>query len=250
MYIFETEINNKKVKLYSNHPLKNAATALLRTLNQVSQKTNIFNPTFAMNYAWARYFLNKRSDKNVSYYVVQTADYKNNPSQLRTDDCSDALVIQNMQVDTNMKANVRRPEPTLYSDTILVLKEAIDAPDVYLNRTEPAKNGDSGWYFGLLNDEREGQHDNDEFITVPTSELMKFRGEALRVLQMPVGTLAVFHDNEMTALVDKDDNPLNFTTADDRKRAIAAKKAAEAAEAETGDAAGDDAEEKTADGEE
>ena len=239
MYIFEAEINNKKVKLYTNYPLKHAATSVLRSLNMVSEKTNIFNPNFALNYGWARYFLSKRTDKNFSYYVVQTPDYKNNPSQLRTDDCSDALVVQNMQVDTNMKANVKRPEPTLYSDTILVLKEAVDAPDVYMNRTEPAKNGDSGWYFGLLNDEREGQHENDEFVTVPTSELMKFRGEALRVLQMPVGTLAVFHDNEMTALVDKDDNPLDFTTADDRKRSIAAKKAAEAAESAETEGSGD-----------
>ena len=87
--------------------------------------------------------------------------------------------------------------------------------------------------------ENEDKHEPDEMIALPTSELMKFRGEALRVLQMPVGTLAVFHDNEMTALVDKDDNPLEFTTADDRKRSIAAKAAAEAAaKAEEGKAEG------------
>ena len=230
MYIFEAEINNKKIKLYSNYPLKNAATALLRAFNIVSKKTNIFSPTFALNYGWARFFLSKRTEKSASYYVVQTADYKNNPMQLRTDDCTDALVIQNMQVDTNMRAKVEKPEVTLFSDTILVLKEAMNAPDVYMNRTEPTKNGDSGWYFGLLNDENEDKHEPDEMITLPSCELMKFRGEALRVLEMPVGTLAVFHDNEMTALVDKDDNPLEFTTADDRKQAIAAKAAAEAAE--------------------
>ena len=239
MYIFEAEMNNKKVKLYTNFPLKNAAGALLKTLNAVSRKTNIFNPTFALNYGWARYFLSKRTDKNSSYYVVQTADYRNNPMQLRSDDCTDALVIQNMQVDTNTKAKVVKPEPTLFCDTVLVLKEAMNSPDVYMNRTEPSKNGDSGWYFGLLNDENEDKHEPDEMIALPTSELMKFRGEALRVLQMPVGTLAVFHDNEMTALVDKDDNPLEFTTADDRKRSIAAKAAAEAAaKAEEGKAEG------------
>ena len=232
MYIFEAEINNKTVKLYSRFPLKNAATALLRTLNEVSTKTNIFSPTFALNYGWARYFLSKRSEKNKSYYIVQTADYRNDPVNLRLDDCSDALIVQNMQVDTNMKAKITKPEPTLFSDTILVLKEAINASDVYLNRSEPTKNGDSGWYFGLLNDEREGKHEPDELVTVPTSELMKFRSEALRVMQMPVGTLAVFHENEMTALVDKDDKPLEFTTADDRKQSIAAKAAAKAAMAD------------------
>ena len=234
MITFEAEINNKKVKVYSNAPLKNAATALLRTLNQLSQQTNIFNPNFALNYGWARYYLSKRTEGNNSFYVVQTADYQNDPSKLRTDDCTSALIVQNMQVDTNMKAKVEKPEPTLYSDTILVLKEAIGAKDVYMNRSEPSKNGDSGWYFGLLNDENEGNHSTEELVNMPSSELMKFRGEALRALQMPVGTLAVFHENTMTALVDKDDNPLEFTTADDRKRAIAQKQAAQAAQAENG----------------
>ena len=137
--------------------------------------------------------------------------------------------LQNMQMDTNFKAKVARPEPTTFKDTILVLKAAINAPDVYMNRSDKTRNGDSGWYFGLLNDEKEDQHDPDELITVPTRELLKFRGEALRVLQMPVGTVAVFHDNTMTALVDKDDKPLPFTTEDDRKKAIAAKAAAEKA---------------------
>ena len=231
MITFEAEINNKKVKLYSNPKLQNAATAVLRTLNQLSSQTNIFTPNFALNFGWARYYLSKRQEKNVVYYVVQTADYKNDPFKLRTDDCTDPLIIQNMQVDTNMRANVKEPEPTLYSDTILVLKEAINAPDVYMNRSDKTKDRDSGWYFGLLNDENEGKHEPDELITMHTFELMKFRGEALRVLQMPVGTLAVFHENTMTALVDKDDNPLPFSTADDRRRAVAQKAAAEAAEA-------------------
>ena len=246
MVTFETEINNKKVKLYTNARLQNAATALLRTFNQLSQQTNIFSPNFALNYGWARYYLSKRQDKNFVYYVVQTADYKNDPFKLRTDDCTDPLIVQNMQVDTNMKANVEQPEPTLYSDTLLVLKEAINAPDVYMNRSEKTKNGDSGWYFGLLNDENEGKHEPDELMTVPTYELMKFRGEALRVLQMPVGTLAVFHDNLMTALVDKDDNPLEFTTADDRRRAIAQRAAAEAAQQSGGESDSPTAADETA----
>ncbi len=233
MYIFEAEINNKRVKLYSNYPLKNAATALLRTLKAISEKTNIFSPTFALNYGWARFYLSKRTEKSSACYVVQTADYRNDPINLRTDDCSDALVVQNMQVDTNVRANVKKPEPTLYSDTILVLKEAINADDVYLNRAEPAKDGDSGWYFGLLNDEKEDQHEHDELVALKTSDLMKFRPEALRVLQMPVGTVAVFHKNTMTALVDKDNNQLDFTTEEDRKKYIEEKRATQMNENDT-----------------
>ena len=145
MITFETEINNKKVKLYSNAPLQNAATALLRTLNRLSQETNIFTPNFALNFGWARYYLSKRQDKNFVYYVVQTADYRNDPMKLRTDNCTDALIVQNMQVDTNTKSNVSEPEPTLYSDTIMVLKEAIHTDDVYMNRSQKTIKGNRGW---------------------------------------------------------------------------------------------------------
>lgn len=229
MITFEAEIKERKIKLYTNAPLKNAAVSLLQAMNKLSARTDIFDPRFAMTYGWARYYLSKRTEKGEEVYVVQTADYENDPFKLRIDDCTLPLIVQNMQMDTNFKAKVARPEPTTFKDTILVLKAAINAPDVYMNRSDKTRNGDSGWYFGLLNDEKEDQHDPDELITVPTRELLKFRGEALRVLQMPVGTVAVFHDNTMTALVDKDDKPLPFTTEDDRKQAIAAKAAAEKA---------------------
>ena len=38
-------------------------------------------------------------------------------------------------------------------------------------------------------------------------------------MEMPVGTVAVFHDNVMTALVDGNDKPLKFTNEEERKAA-------------------------------
>ena len=58
--------------------------------------------------------------------------------------------------------------------------------------------------------------------------------EAIRVLEMPVGTVAVFHDNAMTALVDGEDKPLKFTNEEERKAAAEKQRAefeAEVAEA-------------------
>lgn len=233
MIKFQSEIKGKKVRMYSHVPLKKAGANVLKTFHMLSAKTDVFQQGFVMNYGWSSFFLDKRKDENGEFvYVVQTVDYENN-LDMRTDDCGLALIVQNMQMDTNFRAKVSKPEPTFYKDKILVLKKAINAEDVYMNRTDAAKNGDSGWYFGLLNDADEDKHTDDDFIQVPTSDLMKIRGEALRVLQMPVGTLAVFHNGEMTTLVDKDNNPLEFSTKSDREKAIAQRNAAENAENKT-----------------
>lgn len=235
MVKFEAVIKDKKINMAAGLPLKNAGAAVLNTLNQASKKVNIFDPKFALGFGWAMFFLDKRKDENgEEYYQVQTTDFHSDPMRNRTDDVTEVLVVQNMQMDTNGVAKAK-PEPTTFKDTILVLKEAMEAKDVYMNRSEKTKDGDSGWYFGLLNDKNEDNHKADEYITLRTHQLMKFRGEALRVLQMPVGTIAVFHENTMTALVDEQGNQLPFTTEDDRKREIAKRAAAEQAEAANSD---------------
>ena len=40
----------------------------------------------------------------------------------------------------------------------------------------------------------------------------------MRVLQLPVGTVAVFNNKSLTALVDADDNTMKFTTDEERRR--------------------------------
>lgn len=233
MVTFEATIKDKKVRLFAKFPLKNAAGAIIKTLIQISEKTNIFNEKFVMCFGWAYFFLSKRKDENgEEYWVVQTTDFRKNPMKDKTDDATDALMIQNMQIEAIQTAKVE-PKATTFKDTVLVLKEAIQANEVYLNRSEPEKEGDSGWYLGLLNDPNEDNHSSDDYIIVKSYELMKICMEALRVMQMPVGTVAVIQDKELTALVDKDDNPLKFINPpqrEERKKKLREQQAQEAKE--------------------
>ncbi len=210
MVTFEATIKDKKVKMFSDYPLKNAAAAIIKTLVQISQKTNIFTGKFVMCFGWAYFFLDKRKDENgEEFWVVQTTDYNNNPMQNKTDNITISLIVQNMQIETVQTAKVQ-PKAATFKDTVVVLKAAIEAEDVYLNRSEPTSDGDSGWYFGLLDDPDEDNHPADDYVVLPSYEFLKIRSTALRVMEMPVGTVAVIHGNELTALVDKDDKPLKF----------------------------------------
>jgi len=223
MITFEAKINDRTVRMYSNYPLKNAVGAIFRTLTQIESEgnTDIFDSKFVLGFGWSFFYTSERKDKDGNtFYVVETNDYKKNPFKDRTDDVTLALMAQNMQVEAVGMSQVK-PEVTTFRDTILVLKEAMNAEDVYMNRTEPSKNGDSGWYFGLLNDPNEENHKPEDYLKLHSFELFKFRSEALRVLQLPVGTVAVFRDNDMTALVDGNDNPMKFTTREEREKLAA-----------------------------
>lgn len=229
MITFEAKINDKTVRLYAAYPMKNAAGAIFKTLTQLynQNKADIFNENFILGFGWSLFYLSERKDdKGNTFYVVQSNDYRKNPMNGdKTDDITLSLLAHNMQVDTVRVANVQ-PEVATFRDTILVLKDAMNAPDVYMNRNEAAKNGDSGWYFGLLDDPNEENHTADDYIKLPSFELFKFRSEAIRVMEMPVGTVAVFHENVLIALVDGNDQPLKFTTEEERK-AIAERSKAE-----------------------
>lgn len=232
MITFEATIKGNKVRMYAGYPLKNAAGAIFNTLSQICKETNadIFNEKFVMGFGWSFFYMSERKEENgEKFWVLQTNDYRKNPMTDKTDDVTAALIVQNMQIEAVRIANVQ-PEASTFKDTVLVLKEAMNAPDVYMNRAEPANNGDSGWYLGLLDDPNEENHSEDEYEKVPAYEFFKFRSEALRVLEMPVGTFASFHDNVLTSLADAEGNPLKFTTDEERQRLADKQKAEFAAE--------------------
>lgn len=232
MITFEAKIREQTVRLYSDLPLKNAAGALMNVITQVSYKTNIFNNKFVLCFGWSFFFLTEQyDDKGEKFWLVQTMDFNKNPERDRTDNCTLALVVQNMQHEC-VQVSKSRPEACNCRDTIMVLKEAINAENVYMHRKEAAKNGDSGWYFGLLDDPDEENRPLSDFEIVPTYQLLQYRMDAMRVLEMPVGTVAVFSGNQMTALVDANDNALKFTTEEERRRMGAKQRADFEAEVE------------------
>lgn len=218
MITFETNIQDRLVRMYSDFPLKNAAGAILKTLAQISTKTDIFNGKFVMCFGWAYFFLDEREeDDGTKFWVLQTSDYKKNPLKDKNDNVTVSLLVQNMQLEAVQKAKLK-PEAVTFKDTILVLKAALNSKEIYLNRTEPTKDGDSGWYLGLLDDPDEENHTSDEYEKIPSYRFLEGRAEVLRVLQMPVGTVAVINENKLTALVDGNDQPLEFTSDEERRR--------------------------------
>lgn len=209
MKTFEIQVVDKIVHINCEEKLKNAVDALTEVLKGLQSQKNIFDEEFILCAGWSYYYF-KEYD---GYWQILAPDYKKDPNKFRTDNLTIPLMVQNLQSETINTAGVK-PEtsgiPVNFRNTMLVLKDAMTAKNVYFNRSKPENDNDSGWYLGLLGDENEN-HPPEDYALVQTSELLKVRPLALRIFGMPVGTLAVFDGNMMTALVDENDNPLKFT---------------------------------------
>lgn len=210
MRTYVAQVADKTVHLTCDEKLENAIRALLDVINNLQAQKDIFNEDFILCAGWSYYFF-KEAD---GYWDILAPDFNRNPNEAKTNNLTLPLMVQNLQSEAMHTAGIQvvpGTMPITFKHNMLVLKSAMTAKNVYFTRSEPVDDNDSGWYLGIMNDD-ESKHDPDDYAMIPTSELLKVRPLAVRILCMPVGTLAVFDGNKMTALVDKDNNPLKFST--------------------------------------
>ncbi|MGN0536911.1 MAG: hypothetical protein ACI4M3_02910 [Acutalibacteraceae bacterium] len=215
MFTFETTIKDQTIKASAQQFFKNAVGALFQILKKASEQHDIFDPNFALGFGFSYFFLVKRKEND--FYEVATVNYRKNPFNERTTDLTIALIIHNMQSEMIATAKVQ-PLNTFFRQSMIVLRQAAKADEIYLTRTTPTDDSDSGWYLGLTNDEHEDDHQAEDFLKLPVCELIKMRPVAMRALAMPVGTLVTISKNDITAVVDENDNPIPFTPEEELRR--------------------------------
>lgn len=210
MRTYIVQIADKTVHLTCEEKLENAVRSLAEVIAQLNSQKDIFNEDFTLCAGWSYYYFKQEED----YWDILAPDFHRDPHNTRTNNLTIPLMVQNLQSEAMHTAGIQvvpGTMPITFKHKMLVLKDALTAKDVYFSRSEPENADDSGWYLGIMGDD-ESQHEPDDYAEIQTCELLKFRPLSVRILCMPVGTLAVFDGNKMTALVDKDNNPLKFST--------------------------------------
>lgn len=210
MRTYVVQIADKTVHLTCDEKLENAVRALVDVIIKLQAQKDIFNEEFILCAGWSYYYFEEAD----GYWDILAPDFHRNPHKAKTNNLTLPLMVQNLQSETISTAGIKvinGTMPVTFEHTMLVLKKAMTAKNVYFTRSEPENENDSGWYLGLMGDD-ESKHEPDDYALIQTCELLKVRPLAVRILGMPVGTLAVFDGNMMTALVDKDDNQLKFST--------------------------------------
>lgn len=98
------------------------------------------------------------------------------------------------------------PKNTLYTDQIILARGCLEKPGVYLERQEPSRPDDSGWYIGSTS--RESTPPNENLEAIRAYQLLSSRPALMQVLALPVAYLAVFDQSRLVKVVDAQDHPV------------------------------------------
>ena len=195
-------INNKIVKFKCNEILKSFIESFIKLLEEEDNQYGIIKDDYTIEAGWSMYFINKENEN----YRISVPDYNKNPFIDKTDDLTIALTIQKMQNELLKDIN-QKGCPVTFQDKIVVLKEALYNKEVYMHRSREREGTDSGWYLGIVNDQKE-KHPVSDYTSIYTFELLKHNPVLLRVLSADVGDIVIVYENEIVEIVNGNDEKI------------------------------------------
>jgi hypothetical protein len=200
---FTTIIQNKKVSLQCSDSLSEQAGFLLELLEDEQEQTNILQNNFKIQIGWSIYFIEECNGE----YKILVPDYKKDPFTNKSSDISLPILIQLQQNHILRRAD-RDGQAISFKDTLVVLKDALEADFVYLERKEKCEEGDSGWYLGLIKDDKKGNRKVDDYKRIYVYELLQCKPQLLQLLALPTGSFAVIEGEDIVEVVDENNNKI------------------------------------------
>jgi hypothetical protein len=191
---FSRIIDGKNVIVYSNELLSGQVDFLFNLIENTQK--NILQD------GWSIYTVTKDNND----FIIKAPDYTKNPLIDTTDAISMSLLVQTQQNDILHQTNMEGQQVS-FQDTLTILKDALHAHDFYFERQE-VKQGNSGWYLGLLNDDSSLVRTADDYISVYTYQLLELKLQLVKLLSLPVGCLAVIKNNDIYEVVDVDNKKI------------------------------------------
>lgn len=197
------KIDNKIVSLRCSEALSSQGEFLLSVIEEEQRNKDILKDNYKLQIGWSFYILLRQDDS----FKVLTPDYRRNPFEDMTPDVTLALFIQAQQNQLLRKSNVHG-EPVSFQDKIVVLKDALTADLVYLERSSDYKQGDSGWYIGLVKDPNNSLRTAKDYQAIYVYQLLQYKPYVLQLLTLPKGSMAIVNGDEIIEVVDENNNKL------------------------------------------
>ncbi len=189
-------IDGRNVVVYCNEALSMQAEFILKIIEEEQKKNDILQNGHKIQIGWSLYFMIKSDDG----FILNVPDFSKNPFADITNDVSTTLLVQ-MQQNDILRQTKTQGTYVLFQDKLIILKDALNSQDLYFVRQE-VKQGDSGWYLGLLNDDKEVSRTEQDYVSIYTYQLLELKPQLLKLLALPVGCIAVIKNNEIFEIVD------------------------------------------------
>ena len=193
-------LDGKKVFFYCDND-KNIINTFCLTIKGQETENHIEKKKKSIFIGWGYYVFKEIDDE----YQILAADYTKDPSRDLTEDLTLSLNILKDHLEISRRTGLSSDELITFQDTFVAKKIALSSDAVYLEKQQAVENGDSGWYMGDANDVEQSD-DPDDYITLPLYKLLSYCPKAVSVLSLPVGTIAIIKDGEITNICDEDNN--------------------------------------------
>lgn len=90
---------------------------------------------------------------------------------------------------------------------MVVSKNVLSHPNIYLHRQQASNTRDSGWFIGYSDNSQDGLDVNDpaNYDSMDIFELFQTRPRFLEMICLPVGYVAIIKDNSLQTVLDEGD---------------------------------------------
>lgn len=196
----EMNINGKKIIFYHNTD-EDIAGLFQEALCKEDETYKIIDDNKIIQIGFTYFKIKKINDE----YRIFAVDYTKNPFADFTDDLTLALNIMKNQLCITKKTGMISAKTISFQDTILAKKTALKSENVYFEKQDEKTNNDSGWYLGSL-DDSDQSNDPEDYTMIIAYELLNICPAGISVLNLPVGSMAVIKNNEITGICDSENN--------------------------------------------
>lgn len=201
---FRKKLGKRVVTVTCHRELETQARALLKTVAELGAKP------MTIFFGGAPFRLVERDG---SLEIRQPDYHADEPLQTWNANVSDSLLMLVLQ--TQLLASVgASPHEYRIDQTLIVLKEAVQHENIYMERKEPRGENDSGWILNSAEEASRGKnHPAADYAAVPLYALFQLRPAALRVLGLPIGYMAVFEGATLVGVANEQNEEV-FSTED------------------------------------
>lgn len=196
------DINGKIVAVKCEEFLVQQGEWLLNLFEEEQKKHDLIKDDSKIQVGFTIYTFKEENGK----IKVLAPDYTKDPMKDTIENLSLSFIIHIQQNSILKKIDVQG-EKIAFDDKIVILKEVRESSDIYLERAKEYEKGDSGWYIGVIENNRaKAPSYKDEYESIYAFEVLKFRPDFAQLLSLPKGYLIAIIDNEIKEITDGDDN--------------------------------------------